>query len=186
MVNVYPTVNLLQAHWVLLGVKFLSQETPIKYFDTDLVSVVKLSEKVPLLLMSLHMYFNCFPCFYCYIFHCPHQLSFGHLSDLRDAVEEVLPTLKQQGIRVFILGEDCDLEGTESLSDKIQQASDQPLSPHLRANINIKSPALYIYTSGTTGNQFYVTFTLICTLSFSVQALSDRSRTIKNGLMVVS
>ncbi|XP_067441175.1 long-chain fatty acid transport protein 2-like [Thunnus thynnus] len=72
-------------------------------------------------------------------------------ADLRGAVEEVLPTLKQQGVRVFILNEDCDLEGVESLSDKIQQASDQPLSPHLRASINIKSPALYIYTSGTTG-----------------------------------
>ncbi|XP_035508428.1 very long-chain acyl-CoA synthetase-like [Morone saxatilis] len=72
-------------------------------------------------------------------------------ADLRDAVEEVLPTLNQQGVRVFILSEECDVEGIESLSDKIQQASDQPLSPELRANINIKSPALYIYTSGTTG-----------------------------------
>ncbi|XP_074476085.1 long-chain fatty acid transport protein 2-like [Sebastes fasciatus] len=72
-------------------------------------------------------------------------------ADLRGAVEEVLPTLTQQGVRVFILGEDCDVEGIESLSDKIQQASDQPLSPQLRANVNFKSPALYIYTSGTTG-----------------------------------
>lgn len=83
-------------------------------------------------------------------------LSFLSLSDLRGAVEEVLPTLKQQGVRVFILSEDSDVEGIESLSDKIQQASDQPLSPQLRANINMKSPALYIYTSGTTGN---LTFT---------------------------
>lgn len=60
--------------------------------------------------------------------------------------------MKQQGARVLILSEDCDLEGVENLSDKIQQASDQPVSPHLRANITIKSPALYIYTSGTTGN----------------------------------
>nr|XP_046248216.1 very long-chain acyl-CoA synthetase-like [Scatophagus argus] len=72
-------------------------------------------------------------------------------ADLRGAVEEVLPTLIQQGVRVFILSEDCDVEGIESLSDKIQQASDQPLSPQLRANVTIKSPALYIYTSGTTG-----------------------------------
>ncbi|XP_038558127.1 very long-chain acyl-CoA synthetase-like [Micropterus salmoides] len=72
-------------------------------------------------------------------------------AELRGAVEEVLPTLKQQGIRVFILSEDCDVEGIESLCDKIRQASDEPLSPRLRANINIKSPVLYIYTSGTTG-----------------------------------
>ncbi|XP_053275779.1 long-chain fatty acid transport protein 2 [Pleuronectes platessa] len=72
-------------------------------------------------------------------------------ADLRGAVEEVLPTLNQQGVRVFILSEECDVEGIESLLDKIQQASDQPLSPQLRANVTLKSPALYIYTSGTTG-----------------------------------
>ncbi|XP_039991498.1 very long-chain acyl-CoA synthetase-like [Xiphias gladius] len=72
-------------------------------------------------------------------------------AEFRGAVEEVLPTLHEQGVRVFVLGEDCDVEGIESLSDKIQRASDQPLSPQLRANINIKSPAVYIYTSGTTG-----------------------------------
>uniref|UniRef100_A0A8D3EEV6 long-chain-fatty-acid--CoA ligase n=1 Tax=Scophthalmus maximus TaxID=52904 RepID=A0A8D3EEV6_SCOMX len=72
-------------------------------------------------------------------------------ADLRGAVEEVLPTLSQQGVRVFILGEGSDLEGAENLSDKIRQASDQPLSRQLRAGINATSPALYIYTSGTTG-----------------------------------
>lgn len=72
-------------------------------------------------------------------------------ADLRGAVEEVLPTLKQQGIRVFILSDKCDVEGIESFSEKIQQASDEPVSPQLRANLNLKSPALYIYTSGTTG-----------------------------------
>ncbi|XP_034050908.1 very long-chain acyl-CoA synthetase-like [Thalassophryne amazonica] len=72
-------------------------------------------------------------------------------AELRGAVEEVLPSLGQQGVRVFILSESCDLEGLESLSDKIQQASDQPLSPQLRSSIHLKSPALYIYTSGTTG-----------------------------------
>ncbi|KAK5915592.1 hypothetical protein CesoFtcFv8_001172 [Champsocephalus esox] len=72
-------------------------------------------------------------------------------ADLKQAVEEVLPTLTEQGVRVFILSEHCEVEGIESLSDKVQLASDQPLSPQLRANVNIKSPALYIYTSGTTG-----------------------------------
>ncbi|XP_040022438.2 long-chain fatty acid transport protein 2 [Gasterosteus aculeatus] len=72
-------------------------------------------------------------------------------ADLRGAVEEVLPTLSQQGVRVFILSEDSDVEGIESLSDKIRHASEQPLSPQLRASVTMKSPALYIYTSGTTG-----------------------------------
>ncbi|KAM4602598.1 long-chain fatty acid transport protein 2-like [Polymixia lowei] len=72
-------------------------------------------------------------------------------AELRGAVEEVLPSLREQGVRVFILSEHCDTEGMEGLSDKIQQASDEPLSPQLRANTTLMSPALYIYTSGTTG-----------------------------------
>ncbi|XP_054476057.1 hsFATP2a_ACSVL_like domain-containing protein [Anoplopoma fimbria] len=71
--------------------------------------------------------------------------------ELQDAVEEVLPTLREQGISVFLLSETCNIQGINSLSDKISQASDQPMSQDLRANINIRSTALYIYTSGTTG-----------------------------------
>ncbi|CAL8383031.1 unnamed protein product [Arctogadus glacialis] len=70
---------------------------------------------------------------------------------VRGAVEEVLPSLRQKGIRVFILGEACGSEGLEALSDKIQQASDQPLSPQLRAQVKATSPTAYFYTSGTTG-----------------------------------
>uniref|UniRef100_A0A672GC47 long-chain-fatty-acid--CoA ligase n=1 Tax=Salarias fasciatus TaxID=181472 RepID=A0A672GC47_SALFA len=80
-----------------------------------------------------------------------HRFSDVSSSDLKAAVEEILPTLKEQGIRVFILSEHCDVEGIESLSDKINNASDEPLSPQLRANLTLKSPALYIFTSGTTG-----------------------------------
>ncbi|XP_028297180.1 very long-chain acyl-CoA synthetase-like [Gouania willdenowi] len=72
-------------------------------------------------------------------------------ADLQAAVEEVLPVLKEKGIRVFILSEHCEVEGIESLLDKIQLTSDEPLSRRLRSNVTIKSPALYIYTSGTTG-----------------------------------
>lgn len=98
-------------------------------------------------------------------------------SDLRGAVEEVLPTLRQQGIRVFVLGDHCNVEGIESLSDKIQQASDEPLSRQLRANLTFKSPALYIYTSGTTGNLTFTSY--LCLACFSVQILSNRMRAIK-------
>ncbi|XP_054900812.1 long-chain fatty acid transport protein 2-like [Poeciliopsis prolifica] len=72
-------------------------------------------------------------------------------ADLREAVVEVLPALREQGIRVFILSDHSDVEGIESLSDKLEETCDEPLSPQLRANINLKTPALYIYTSGTTG-----------------------------------
>lgn len=74
-------------------------------------------------------------------------------AELQDAVEEVLPTLTEQGIRVYLLSEACSIQGINTLSDKISQASDQPLSRDLRANIHIRSTALYIYTSGTTGTK---------------------------------
>ncbi|XP_039988382.1 hsFATP2a_ACSVL_like domain-containing protein [Xiphias gladius] len=71
--------------------------------------------------------------------------------ELQDAVVEVLPTLREQGISVYLLSDSCSIRGISSLSDKISQASDRLLSRDLRANVNIKSTALYIYTSGTTG-----------------------------------
>uniref|UniRef100_A0A672JDK6 long-chain-fatty-acid--CoA ligase n=1 Tax=Salarias fasciatus TaxID=181472 RepID=A0A672JDK6_SALFA len=71
--------------------------------------------------------------------------------ELLDAVEEILPTLKEQGIRVFILADSCSVPDIVPLSVKISQASDEPLSPALRSNIHIRTTALYIYTSGTTG-----------------------------------
>uniref|UniRef100_UPI0037E76973 long-chain fatty acid transport protein 2 n=1 Tax=Semicossyphus pulcher TaxID=241346 RepID=UPI0037E76973 len=71
--------------------------------------------------------------------------------ELLDAVEEVLPTLREQGITVFVLSDACSIQGINALSEKISQASDQPLPRDVRANINIRSTALYIYTSGTTG-----------------------------------
>ncbi|XP_074534508.1 long-chain fatty acid transport protein 2-like [Halichoeres trimaculatus] len=71
--------------------------------------------------------------------------------ELLDAVEEVLPTLREQDISVFLLSESCSIEGISALSEKISEASDQPLPRELRANVHIRSTALYIYTSGTTG-----------------------------------
>uniref|UniRef100_A0A7N8XBN9 long-chain-fatty-acid--CoA ligase n=1 Tax=Mastacembelus armatus TaxID=205130 RepID=A0A7N8XBN9_9TELE len=72
-------------------------------------------------------------------------------TELQDAIEEVLPTLREQGTSVYLLSESCSIQGIDTLSDKISKASDQPLSSDLRANVNIRSTALYIYTSGTTG-----------------------------------
>uniref|UniRef100_A0A672JDD4 long-chain-fatty-acid--CoA ligase n=1 Tax=Salarias fasciatus TaxID=181472 RepID=A0A672JDD4_SALFA len=71
--------------------------------------------------------------------------------ELQDAVEEILPTLKEQGIRVFILSDSCSVPDIAPLSVKISQASDEPLSPALRSNATIRTTALCIFTSGTTG-----------------------------------
>uniref|UniRef100_A0A0E9X6S9 long-chain-fatty-acid--CoA ligase n=1 Tax=Anguilla anguilla TaxID=7936 RepID=A0A0E9X6S9_ANGAN len=72
-------------------------------------------------------------------------------AELKGAVEEVLPALREQNISVFILSEECNTLGIETLTDKINYASDEPLSPDLRSNVTMGSPAVYIYTSGTTG-----------------------------------
>ncbi|MBN3296309.1 S27A2 synthetase, partial [Amia calva] len=71
--------------------------------------------------------------------------------ELRDAVKDVLPKLREDNVRVFILSEESNTVGIESLTDKIDQACDQPLSPSLRSHVTATSTALYIYTSGTTG-----------------------------------
>ncbi|XP_062327177.1 long-chain fatty acid transport protein 2-like [Osmerus eperlanus] len=72
-------------------------------------------------------------------------------AELQGAVEEVLPVLQEQGVRVFILSEACDTPGMGSLLGRIREASDQPLSPQVRSKVTINSPVFYFYTSGTTG-----------------------------------
>ncbi|XP_061679915.1 hsFATP2a_ACSVL_like domain-containing protein [Syngnathoides biaculeatus] len=72
-------------------------------------------------------------------------------AELLDAVEEVLPALREEGVSVYLLTDARKIQGVALLADKISEASDQPLSRDLRANVTIRSTALYIYTSGTTG-----------------------------------
>ncbi|XP_010778245.1 very long-chain acyl-CoA synthetase-like [Notothenia coriiceps] len=72
-------------------------------------------------------------------------------SELKAAVEDVLPTLTEQGVTVLLMTKHCDSPGIESFSDKVDEASDSPLPRSLRSHITFKSPAVYIYTSGTTG-----------------------------------
>nr|XP_056721653.1 long-chain fatty acid transport protein 2 [Euleptes europaea] len=71
--------------------------------------------------------------------------------DLKSAIEEVLPTLKEENVAVYYLSRTSDTEGVDSFLDKMDAASDEPVPQSWRSNVTIKSPALYIYTSGTTG-----------------------------------
>lgn len=71
--------------------------------------------------------------------------------ELKEAVEDVLPSLREQGVTVLLMSKHCDTPGIESFSDKVDQASDAPLPRSFRSQITYKSPAVYIYTSGTTG-----------------------------------
>ncbi|XP_047435834.1 very long-chain acyl-CoA synthetase-like [Mugil cephalus] len=72
-------------------------------------------------------------------------------SELKEAVEDVLPSLMEHGVTVLLMTERCDTPGIESFSDKVAKASDAPLPRSLRSHITFKTPAVYIYTSGTTG-----------------------------------
>lgn len=74
-------------------------------------------------------------------------------AELQDAVAEVMPTLQEQGISVYLLSDARTVPGIDALSGEISRASDEPLSRSLRANVHIRSTALYIYTSGTTGTE---------------------------------
>lgn len=71
--------------------------------------------------------------------------------ELQDAVEEVLPSLKEQHISVLLLSDTCLSSGVESFTQKMDQADSGPLSRDLRAGLTLLSPLVYIYTSGTTG-----------------------------------
>ncbi|XP_075335497.1 long-chain fatty acid transport protein 2-like [Odontesthes bonariensis] len=71
--------------------------------------------------------------------------------ELKEAVEDVLPSLLEQGVTVLLMSKHCDTSGIESFSDKVEEASDAPLPRSLRSHVTFKSPAVYIYTSGTTG-----------------------------------
>ncbi|XP_015281339.1 PREDICTED: very long-chain acyl-CoA synthetase isoform X2 [Gekko japonicus] len=71
--------------------------------------------------------------------------------ELKTAIEEVLPTLKEENVAVYYLSRTSDTEGVDSFLDKVDASSDEPIPPSWRSNVTFKSPALYIYTSGTTG-----------------------------------
>lgn len=76
---------------------------------------------------------------------------FVSLAELLDAVEEILPALKEKGITVYLLSDESTTDGIQCIGQAIAKASDKALSPSLRSNVHIRSTALYIYTSGTTG-----------------------------------
>nr|XP_046249231.1 very long-chain acyl-CoA synthetase-like isoform X2 [Scatophagus argus] len=84
-------------------------------------------------------------------FNCSGATTLVAGEELQDAVEEVLPSLLEQQVTVFILADRCRTADVKSFSDKMSQASSEPISKDLRSHLTLQSPAAYIYTSGTTG-----------------------------------
>ncbi|XP_065715720.1 long-chain fatty acid transport protein 5 [Patagioenas fasciata] len=71
--------------------------------------------------------------------------------ELRAAVEEVLPDLHHDGVRVFYLSSTSPTPGVEPLLPDIEDEPPEPVDPQYRAGVTPSSTALYIFTSGTTG-----------------------------------
>ncbi|KAM9311848.1 uncharacterized protein PAF06_009714 [Gastrophryne carolinensis] len=71
--------------------------------------------------------------------------------ELREAVEEVLPTLAEEGVMVFYLSRESPTERCYSLLEKVEAASQEPIPKSFTSHLTKQTPALYIYTSGTTG-----------------------------------
>ncbi|XP_060145041.1 long-chain fatty acid transport protein 5 isoform X2 [Globicephala melas] len=70
---------------------------------------------------------------------------------LRENLEEVLPKLQAENIRCFYLSHSSPTPGVRALGAALDAAPSDPVPADLRAEIKLRSPALFIYTSGTTG-----------------------------------
>ncbi|XP_049467634.1 long-chain fatty acid transport protein 2 isoform X2 [Panthera uncia] len=71
--------------------------------------------------------------------------------ELQEAVEEVLPSLKKDNVSIYYVSRTSNTDGVESLLDKVDEVSTEPIPESWRSEVTFSSPALYIYTSGTTG-----------------------------------
>ncbi|XP_019615921.1 PREDICTED: very long-chain acyl-CoA synthetase-like [Branchiostoma belcheri] len=79
------------------------------------------------------------------------NLIVGKDEALISAILEILPELQQQGVTVWVMGDQVQENGVLPLEDKIEAASDAPIPAELRSGIRMKDMIAYIYTSGTTG-----------------------------------
>ncbi|KAJ3605856.1 hypothetical protein NHX12_027899 [Muraenolepis orangiensis] len=71
-------------------------------------------------------------------------------ADLVSSLEEALPTLKAGEISLWAVDHSAPRHGFNSLLDKLETVSDEPLPD--RPKVNVMSNFLFIFTSGTTGH----------------------------------
>ncbi|XP_006831725.1 PREDICTED: very long-chain acyl-CoA synthetase-like isoform X2 [Chrysochloris asiatica] len=90
--------------------------------------------------------------------------------ELQAAVEEVLPSLKKDGVSVYYVSRTSNTDGIGSFLDKVDQVSTEPTPESWRSEVTFSTPALYIYTSGTTGA------TLVLRTKFSASQFWDDCR----------
>nr|XP_060617983.1 long-chain fatty acid transport protein 6 [Anolis sagrei ordinatus] len=71
-------------------------------------------------------------------------------ADMLGTLEEILPNL-QEDIRIWVMTKDSSLPRVDTILDKLEVTSDNPVPDSLRTANSLKDPNLYIFTSGTTG-----------------------------------
>ncbi|XP_077905756.1 long-chain fatty acid transport protein 2 isoform X2 [Ictidomys tridecemlineatus] len=84
-------------------------------------------------------------------FHCCGAKVLLASPELQEAVEEVLPSLKKDGVSVYYVSRTSNTDGVDSFLDKVDEVSTEPIPESWRSEVTFSTPALYIYTSGTTG-----------------------------------
>ncbi|XP_026952450.1 long-chain fatty acid transport protein 2 isoform X3 [Sagmatias obliquidens] len=71
--------------------------------------------------------------------------------ELHEAVEEVLPSLKKDGVAIYYVSRSSNTDGVDSFLDKVDEVSTESIPESWRSEVTFSTPAVYIYTSGTTG-----------------------------------
>uniref|UniRef100_A0A672M5V7 long-chain-fatty-acid--CoA ligase n=1 Tax=Sinocyclocheilus grahami TaxID=75366 RepID=A0A672M5V7_SINGR len=72
-------------------------------------------------------------------------------ADLLETLEDILPSLQEDGITVWCMTQESPRPGVHSLLDQMEEASQEPVAAERRSVRCLRSPTLYIFTSGTTG-----------------------------------
>lgn len=81
-----------------------------------------------------------------------------------DSLEDILPSFLEDSISVWAMKHESSHTEVQTLLDKMDQASDKPTPPALRAATSLKAATLYIFTSGTTGASITCSFVISYTL----------------------
>ncbi|XP_041088098.1 long-chain fatty acid transport protein 6-like [Polyodon spathula] len=72
-------------------------------------------------------------------------------ADLISSLEDVLLTLQNNGINIWLMEKSSAFQRVNTILDKLEHASDDPVPLDVSSQTNIMSTFLYIFTSGTTG-----------------------------------
>ncbi|KAM9329062.1 long-chain fatty acid transport protein 6 [Gastrophryne carolinensis] len=88
------------------------------------------------------------------LLHCFHSCGAKTLivgADMLDSLEEILPSLQEDHVAIWVMAHETSLPGVNPVLDKLELVTDEPVPSHLRFVSSINAATLYIFTSGTTG-----------------------------------